>query len=61
MGLGNITKPKWYKSMMPKLYGWGATLVILVNYLRLNIRQGSFNNADYWIIDRGNNFLFLSF
>ena len=29
MGLGNITEAKWYKSMMPKLYGWGAALVIL--------------------------------
>ena len=29
MGLGNITEAKWYKSMMPKLYGWGASLVII--------------------------------
>jgi len=29
MGLGNITEAKWYKTMMPKLYGWGAALVIL--------------------------------
>jgi len=29
MGLGNITEAKWYKAMMPKLYGWGAALVIL--------------------------------
>ena len=25
----NITEAKWYKTMMPKLYGWGASLVIL--------------------------------
>lgn len=29
MGLGNITEAKWYKAMMPKLYGWGAALVII--------------------------------
>ena len=29
MGLGNITEQKWYKVMMPKLYGWGAALVII--------------------------------
>jgi len=29
MGLGNITEQKWYKIMMPKLYGWGAALVII--------------------------------
>ena len=29
MGLGNITEAKWYKIMMPKLYGWGASLVII--------------------------------
>ena len=36
MGLGNIiqamgdiTEAKWYKAMMPKLYGWGAAVVIL--------------------------------
>lgn len=29
MGLENITEAKWYKAMMPKLYGWGAALVIL--------------------------------
>ena len=27
--LGKITEAKWYKVMMPKLYGWGAGLVIL--------------------------------
>ena len=27
--LGNITEAKWYKTMMPKLYGWGAALVII--------------------------------
>ncbi len=29
MNLSKITEAKWYKSMMPKLYGWGAALVIL--------------------------------
>ena len=27
--LSNITEAKWYKTMMPKLYGWGASLVII--------------------------------
>jgi len=27
--IGNITEAKWYKIMMPKLYGWGAALVII--------------------------------
>ena len=27
--IGNITEAKWYKTMMPKLYGWGAALVII--------------------------------
>ena len=25
----NITEARWYKAMMPKLYGWGAAVVIL--------------------------------
>ena len=29
MGLANITEAKWYKTMMQKLYGWGAAVVIL--------------------------------
>ena len=29
MKFGNITESKWYKTMMPKLYGWGASLVII--------------------------------
>ena len=24
-----VTEAKWYKVMMPKLYGWGASLVII--------------------------------
>jgi len=28
-GLEKITEAKWYKLMMPKLYGWGAAVVIL--------------------------------
>ena len=27
--IGNITEAKWYKALMPKLYGWGAALVII--------------------------------
>jgi len=27
--IGNITEANWYKAMMPKLYGWGAAVVIL--------------------------------
>ena len=27
--LERVTEAKWYKAMMPKLYGWGAAVVIL--------------------------------
>ena len=27
--LEQVTEAKWYKVMMPKLYGWGAAVVIL--------------------------------
>ena len=27
--LERVTEAKWYKAMMPKLYGWGAAIVIL--------------------------------
>ena len=27
--LESVTEAKWYKAMMPKLYGWGAAVVIL--------------------------------
>ena len=27
--IANITEAKWYKALMPKLYGWGAALVII--------------------------------
>jgi hypothetical protein len=29
MGFEKITEARWYKVMMPKLYGWGAAIVIL--------------------------------
>ena len=25
----NITEARWYRALMPKLYGWGAAVVIL--------------------------------
>ena len=28
-GIEKVTESKWYKVMMPKLYGWGASLVII--------------------------------
>ena len=46
MGLGNITEAKWYKSMMPKLYGWGAALVILGALFKIEHWQG----ASYMLI-----------
>ena len=46
MGLGNITQAKWYKSMMPKLYGWGAALVILGALFKIEHWQG----ASYMLI-----------
>ena len=38
--LAKITEAKWYRVMMPKLYGWGAALVILGALLVQGIRTG---------------------
>ena len=49
--ISKITEAKWYKVMMPKLYGWGASLVIIgalfkiqnwpfADYLRSVTRNG---------------------
>ena len=35
-GLEKITQAKWYKVMMPKLYGWGASIVILGALFKIN-------------------------
>jgi len=40
MGL-NITEAKWYKFMMPKLYGWGAAIVILGALFKINHYAGA--------------------
>ena len=40
MGL-NITEAKWYKTMMPKLYGWGAALVILGALFKIEHWEGA--------------------
>ena len=32
----NITEARWYKSLMPKLYGWGAAVVILGALFKIN-------------------------
>ena len=34
--LERITEAKWYKIMMPKLYGWGASVVILGALFKIN-------------------------
>ena len=41
MGLGNITEAKWYKTMMPKLYGWGAALVIIGALFKIQHWEGA--------------------
>ena len=46
MGLGNITEQKWYKVMMPKLYGWGAALVIIGALFKIEHLPG----ASYMLI-----------
>ena len=42
-----ITESKWYKVMMPKLYGWGAAIVILGALFK--IEHMAYNHLD---IDR---------
>ena len=37
-----MTEAKWYKVMMPKLYGWGASIVILGALFKIN----NYANAD---------------
>jgi len=32
----NITEARWYKALMPKLYGWGAAVVILGALFKIN-------------------------
>lgn len=45
MGLANsmekITEAKWYKLLMPKLYGWGAAIVILGALFKIESWEGA--------------------
>jgi len=41
MGLGNITEARWYKLLMPKLYGWGAALVIIGALFKIQHWEGA--------------------
>lgn len=41
MILDKITESKWYKVMMPKLYGWGAALVILGALFKIEHYEGA--------------------
>ena len=43
--LEKVTEAKWYKVMMPKLYGWGASIVILGALFKINNYAG----ADYML------------
>ena len=36
-----VTEAKWYKLMMPKLYGWGAAIVILGALFKIENWAGS--------------------
>ena len=42
----NITEAKWYKALMPKLYGWGAAVVILGALFKIE----GFPGASYMLI-----------
>jgi len=37
----NITEARWYKTLMPKLYGWGAAIVILGALFKINHYTGA--------------------
>jgi len=41
MGLNNIVKSRGFKSFMGKLYGWGASVVILGALFKINHYQGA--------------------
>jgi gliding motility-associated protein GldL len=41
MGLGNIVKSRGFKNFMAKLYGWGASVVILGALFKINHYQGA--------------------
>ena len=36
-----LAEAAWYKMMMPKLYGWGASLVILGALFKINHYEGA--------------------
>ena len=44
--ISKITEAKWYKVMMPKLYGWGAAVVILGALFKIE----GFPGASYMLI-----------
>ena len=44
--LERVTEAKWYKAMMPKLYGWGAAVVILGALFKIEHLPG----ASYMLI-----------
>jgi len=46
MGIGNIVKSRGFKNFMAKLYGWGASVVILGALFKINHYPG----ADYMLI-----------
>ncbi len=46
MGLGNLVRSKGFKNFMSKLYGWGASVVILGALFKINHYPG----ADYMLI-----------
>ena len=41
MFIDKITEARWYKAMMPKLYGWGAAIVILGALFKINHYPGA--------------------
>ena len=48
--LEKITEAKWYKVMMPKLYGWGASLVIIGALFKIEHRHQCYGNIFHYIL-----------
>ncbi len=46
MGLNNLVRTRWFRNFMSKLYGWGASVVILGALFKINHYPG----ADYMLI-----------
>lgn len=41
MGVNNLVRTRWFRNFMSKLYGWGASVVILGALFKINHYQGA--------------------